>query len=259
MTRTLRIVLLLFSPFILRCAEANLGVRYSHGSSLTATPSTFPCTYPSKRYRRSRAFSSRDYAIAALASTRRKPVAGTKVVPAIDKQEFGGEPRRLNTPKAKQTAESHEVSYEDLGRFGRAVAGVTEILVTTLMEYVSGYFAGICLGTAVGMPGFLFKPVEPGVPRTFMKEISGRFGRMNTRSVGWARSWAEISAAFGGFEVAMRVVRGGQEDEWNTILSSAAAGAFFARTGTLFMHYLFWLNSDMEDFLAVTQCPLLAS
>ena len=46
---------------------------------------------------------------------------------------------------------------------------------------------------------------------------------------------------------------------WLVFVSWGLVGAFFARTGTLFMHYLFWLNGDMEDFLAVTQCSLLAS
>jgi hypothetical protein len=124
-----------------------------------------------------------------------------------------------------------EVSFDDLGPFGKVVAGVTQVLVTTVMEYCSGFFGGLFLGSVVGAPGLLFRPMEPGVPQMFLMEARGRFGRMNTRSLGWAKSWGGISAAFGGFKVAIKVLRNGQEDEWNQILSSAAAGAFFARTG----------------------------
>lgn len=43
------------------------------------------------------------------------------------------------------------------------------------------------------------------------------------------RSWAGVSAAFGGFRVAVKVLRNGQEDEWNSVLSSMCAGAFLSR------------------------------
>jgi hypothetical protein len=99
------------------------------------------------------------------------------------------------------------------------------------MEYCSGFFAGLFLGTAAGIPGFLFRPLEPEVPKMFLAELGGRFGRMNARSLKWGRSWGGISAAFGGFKVAVSVIRDGKQDDWNQILSSAAAGAFFARTG----------------------------
>jgi len=46
-----------------------------------------------------------------------------------------------------------------------------------------------------------------------------------------SRSWAGISATLGGMRVACKVVRGGVEDEWNTVFSSMAAGAFFRRAG----------------------------
>lgn len=123
------------------------------------------------------------------------------------------------------------VTFDDLGPTGKVIARATQIAVTTLMEYASGFFTGIFLGTAIGLPGLVFRPLEPGVPKFFMVEMRGRLGRMNSRSLTWAKGWGGISAAFGGFKVAVKVVRNGKEDDWNQILSSAAAGAFFARGG----------------------------
>ena len=42
-------------------------------------------------------------------------------------------------------------------------------------------------------------------------------------------SWGELSAVFGGCRVAVKVLRNGQEDDWSSVLSSMAAGAFLAR------------------------------
>jgi hypothetical protein len=130
-------------------------------------------------------------------------------------------------------AEVPVVTFDDLSPIGKVVAGATQIAVTTVLEYASGFFSGLFLGSAVGLPGLLFRPIEPGVPQMFMTEMKGRLVRMNSRSLTWAKGWGGISAAFGGFKIAVRVIRNGKEDEWNQILSSAAAGAFFARGGEL--------------------------
>ena len=190
--------------------EASPGMHYSYGHSLTGTPSTLP--YQRSRRSSSSSSSSQNYAIAALTGRR-------KVAPA----------QPLPPPVAQQP----DVNFDDLGPIGKVVAGATQIVTSTVLEYISGFFMGLVLGTVVGAPGFLFRPIEPGVPKVFMREVSGRFVRMNTRTMGWAKNWGGISAAFGGFKVAVKVIRNGdEEDEWNTILSSAAAGAFFARSGT---------------------------
>lgn len=44
-----------------------------------------------------------------------------------------------------------------------------------------------------------------------------------------AHSWGELSAIFAGSRVAVKVLRNGQEDDWSSVLSSMAAGAFLAR------------------------------
>jgi hypothetical protein len=118
-----------------------------------------------------------------------------------------------------------------MGLLGKTVAGVIEITFATLLEYISGFIGGYTLGTFAGIPGFLTKPItdQPAATRHFWAQLTHRAGRMHTRSSKWARNWAGISAAFGGFQVTTKVIRGGKEDEWSTIFSSMAAGAFFAR------------------------------
>jgi hypothetical protein len=130
-------------------------------------------------------------------------------------------------------SEFPDLSYRDLGPIGKTIAGVTEIVFATAFEYCSGFLTGLVFGTLVGLPGFVFRPTELGARQAFSMEIRNRFARMNTRSMSWAKNFGSISAAFGGFGVAVKVLRNGEEDVWNQILSSAAAGAFFARKGTV--------------------------
>lgn len=123
--------------------------------------------------------------------------------------------------------------YSQLGPVGRCVAGTTEIAVSTCMEYITGFMGGYVLGSITDFPRFAFKQVDPTQTNNpFFKELGQRYGRMHEKSFRWAKNWGGISAAFGGFRIATRVIRGGKEDEWNTVFSSAAAGAFFARKGT---------------------------
>jgi uncharacterized membrane protein len=132
--------------------------------------------------------------------------------------------------KQKEVEERYpEFAFRDLGPVGKVVAGVTEIFFATLFEYLSGFMTGVFFGMLVGLPGFAFRPIEKGVRQPLLQEVKMRFSRMNTRSITWGKSFGSISAAFGGFGVAVRVIRNGEEDVWNSILSSAAAGAFFAR------------------------------
>uniref|UniRef100_A0A7R9ZSU2 Mitochondrial import inner membrane translocase subunit TIM22 n=1 Tax=Craspedostauros australis TaxID=1486917 RepID=A0A7R9ZSU2_9STRA len=55
---------------------------------------------------------------------------------------------------------------------------------------------------------------------------------MNGRSFRWAKSWGSVSAVFGGSEAVVVMFRSPQQqdnDAWNSIFSSALAGAWFAR------------------------------
>jgi hypothetical protein len=217
MSRSIRLSLVAVLACCTLLTGASPGMHYSYGHSLTGTPSTFPYTNSYRRSRRSPSSSSQNYAIAALSGRRKQgPSSSSEPLPL---------------PAA---AAPPEVNFDDLGPFGKAVAGVTQIITSTAMEYVTGFLMGLVLGTVVGVPGFFFRPIEPGVPKMFMREFAGRFARMNTRSVGWGKNWGGVSAAFGGLKVAVKVIRNGEEDEWNTILSSAAAGALFARKGTFY-------------------------
>jgi hypothetical protein len=195
-----------------RTAAANSALYYNHWNLPTYSSTT------STRSRRSRAIPSDNLFKSVLVSRK-----GKRKAHVTEKEPIG-----VTSPP-----EIPVVSFDDLGPVGKAVAGVTQITVTTLLEYCSGFFAGYFLGTVVGTPGLLFRPMEKGVPKMLMAEAKGRLGRMNSRSMTWATGWGGISAAFGGFKVVVRVIRNGKEDDWNQILSSAAAGAFFARTGEL--------------------------
>lgn len=104
-----------------------------------------------------------------------------------------------------------------------AVIGGVVIIGTTAVEYASGFIGGYFLGTLVGIPGIVYS--KEGL------SMAKRFANMNARSMGWAKTWAPISAVFGGCDAATRVVRGNVHDQWNTVISSAAAGAYFSRQG----------------------------
>jgi len=105
----------------------------------------------------------------------------------------------------------------------RVLIGGVVIGGTTAMEYASGFLGGFVLGSLVGIPGLAYS--KEGL------KMGQRFSNMNARSVRWAKTWAPISAVFGGCDAATRVIRGNKQDEWNTIISSCAAGAYFSRAG----------------------------
>uniref|UniRef100_A0A7S4EEM4 Mitochondrial import inner membrane translocase subunit TIM22 n=1 Tax=Pseudo-nitzschia australis TaxID=44445 RepID=A0A7S4EEM4_9STRA len=156
-----------------------------------------------------------------------------------------GDRRREATNKiANEESDLAEASFKDLGPIGKTIAGCTEIVVSTVLEYFTGYLQGFFFGTLVGGPGFLFRPIEKGVAQPFTSEISNRFARMNTRSKSWGKNFGSISAAFGGFGVAVKVLRNGEEDAWNSIMSSAAAGAFFERKSKIRNDLLPLLQND---------------
>jgi len=133
-----------------------------------------------------------------------------------------------------QAPPSEQYSYDDLTLLGRTIAGTVEIAFTVLIEYVTGFVGGYALGGITDVPRFLTQSALTGQAANnpmWWRELAARTSRMHVKSARWGRSWAGISAAFGGFRVTVRVLRNGKEDEWNTVLSSMAAGAFFARNG----------------------------
>jgi hypothetical protein len=155
---------------------------------------------------------------------------------SVDSVRLASSRQRGGRPSEQpSTNDAAAVSYSDLGPVGRVVAGTVEVTVSTVMEYMTGFFGGYFLGSVTEVPRLLFRSIDPEQQRSLLQETSGRFSRLHGKSFKWAKNWGAISAAFGGFGVFVKVVRNGKEDEWNSILSSMAAGAFFARAGT----YLF--------------------
>lgn len=96
---------------------------------------------------------------------------------------------------------------------------------TTAMEYASGFMGAFVLGTLRGMPGLVYS--KEGLT------MGQRFSNMNARSMRWGKTWAPISAVFGGSDAATRIIRNNKNDQWNTIISSAVAGAYFSRAGNV--------------------------
>ena len=134
-----------------------------------------------------------------------------------------------------------------LGPVGLLVANAVEVGVTTASSYISGGLFGYVIGGAMGAPGILKKSanINPGSPGpglgpgfgtktgTGLKEIQRRIGDWNSKAVIQGKSWGALSASFSGFHALARVCRGGVEDRWNSIIGSAATGAYLSRHGKL--------------------------
>jgi Tim17/Tim22/Tim23/Pmp24 family len=128
------------------------------------------------------------------------------------------------------TAPPPVVVVSELGPIGKTIAGVVEIAMTVALEYFSGWASGYFLGTLVGVPAFVFRPVSSGELRVpFLQEMAGRAVRLHGRSFRWACDWGVLSCAFGGSKALVKVVRGGKQDEWNTVISSMMGGAILRR------------------------------
>jgi hypothetical protein len=154
----------------------------------------------------------------------------TQLVSARTTTKLPGNPPVSSAPDTLMTPRE-TVSYADLTLFGKAIAGTVEIAFTVVFEYLMGAMGGYVLGSVTEIPRFLFTPAASDTSLPLWREVSQRWARSHAKSFRWATSWGSISAAFGGFRVAAKVVRDGREDEWTTVLSSMAAGAYFARKG----------------------------
>jgi Tim17/Tim22/Tim23/Pmp24 family len=117
----------------------------------------------------------------------------------------------------------------ELGPIGKTIAGVVEIAMTVALEYLSGWMSGYVLGTVVGVPGLIFRPTSNELRIPFLQEMAGRAVRLHGRSFRWACDWGVLSSAFGGSKALVKVLRGGKQDEWNTVFSSMMGGAILRR------------------------------
>jgi hypothetical protein len=133
--------------------------------------------------------------------------------------------RKKKNSKVAQAVVVPEEEPTAAGPLTNALVGGLLILGTTAVEYATGFIGAYVLGTVVGVPGIIYSKENLA--------IKTRFVNMNARSMTWAKSWAPISAVFAGCDTATRVVRGNVKDQWNTVISSAAAGAYFSRKGMI--------------------------
>ncbi|KAL7557143.1 hypothetical protein ACA910_002425 [Epithemia clementina (nom. ined.)] len=119
-------------------------------------------------------------------------------------------------------------SYKDLSLTGKFIAGVVEVSVVALLDYVIGFFGGYVVGTVCGLPGLAFGK-GGDISSNLMQTASRRLSEMHQRSFRWATGWGGVNAVVGGFGTSARILRGGVDDEWTSVLSSMALGAFFCR------------------------------
>lgn len=155
--------------------------------------------------------------------------------------------------RAVKTVSSTDEYYEgptleemraQLGPIGLLVANAVEVGVTTASSYISGGLFGYFIGGAMGIPGIFrkeamngpagtagFNQMKSAAPNAGLKEFQKRIGNWNSKALMQGKSWGGLSASFSGFHALARVCRGGVEDKWNSILGSAATGAYLSRQG----------------------------
>lgn len=117
-----------------------------------------------------------------------------------------------------------------LGPIGLLIANSVEVGLATANSYIStgifGYFVGGCLG----VPGmFKSSPQDALNNAGAIKKMQQKMGDLNAKALTQGKSWGALSASFSGFHALARVCRGGVEDRWNSIISSACAGAYLSR------------------------------
>lgn len=228
MTRTwLLLFVVLASYYTSFTVEASAVLSFPRQHPAITTASSSDDTRGVSRFRTSR----RSSLFWGGRSIRYVSMAARKDTKVITEERGGG--IRRNEPQGLQDGpSSDDFSFDDLGPFGKVVASTTELAVTVVWNYLQGYLTGYFFGSVIGIPGFLFRPIEKGLPsQPFMTEMSARFARMNTRSVNFGKNFGGVSAVFKGSDTAIRRLRYGKEDEWNDILGSAVAGAIFGRKG----------------------------
>ena len=163
--------------------------------------------------------------------------------------------RTVKTVNNRRDSRRHESSTEEyydappsleemraqLGPVGLLVANTVEVLATTASSYISGGIFGYFIGGAMGLPGAFrnqaakgtsgFTHLKSASPHAGFKDIQRRIVDWNSKALVQGKSWGALSASFSGFHALARVCRGGVEDRWNSIISSAATGAYLARQG----------------------------
>ena len=148
-----------------------------------------------------------------------------------------------------------------LGPIGLLIANSVEVGITTAGSYLSGGLFGYLIGGAMGVPG-IFRNVQEGAStqgtlangahnHNGMKELQRRIGDWNGKALAQGKSWAALSASFSGFHALTRVCRGGVEDRWNSIIGSAATGAYLSRQGMCILDVFSLARENAETFLDI--------
>ena len=149
------------------------------------------------------------------------------------------------SPSQLQEALDDEEEYSlteiraNLGPIGKTIAGAVEVGIVAAGSYISGGILGYFIGGTMGLPT-LFRKLPPDVAAAeasnnrlgnAFREFSTKMKVLNSKAVVTGKNWGTLSASFSGFHALCRVARGGKEDKWNTIIGSAATGAFLNRSG----------------------------
>lgn len=138
--------------------------------------------------------------------------------------------RKPSTILANIDIVSDEPSLEELraqlGPIALLISNTIELTVITLGSYISGGMLGYFGGSVLNLPSTLFDKTSKG--------ILSKFGALHAKAWGTCKQWGMLSAAFSGFNNAVRMVRGERDDGWNAVWGSALTGAFLSRSGEFF-------------------------
>ena len=110
-----------------------------------------------------------------------------------------------------------------LGPIALLVSNTIELTVVTLGSYISGGLLGYFGGGVLNLPSTIFDKTSKG--------IMTKFAALHSKAWMTCKQWGMLSAAFSGFNNAVRMVRGDREDGWNAVWGSALTGAFLSRAG----------------------------
>mmetsp|Transcript_13380 Transcript_13380/g.29044 ORF Transcript_13380/g.29044 Transcript_13380/m.29044 type:complete len:346 (-) Transcript_13380:84-1121(-) len=227
------------------------GVHSARRSSSTRRDDSRPVLPKAMQGKVSSSSSSPLVLLAARRGKRTKQAVVDKDRPVVASPQSSDEPQGYVGPDGEEL--SLEEMRARLGPMGKTIAGAVEVGIVTAGSYLSGGILGYVGGGLFGL-GALFRPADSlpppppsssvtgatppprptggkPPPKGFGGEFRGRLSNVNSRAVGSAKSWAQLSAAFSGFHALTRVARGGKEDRWNGIVGSAMTGAFLNRQG----------------------------
>lgn len=133
------------------------------------------------------------------------------------------------SPTSSSSQPSVEELKAQLGPLGLLVATTVEVGITTAGSFLSGGLVGYLWGGVTSIPTFLKAPASP--QRNKFLEFQQKFSSWNGAACTQGKSWGKLSAAFSGFHVLTKCVRGGKEDRWNSIVGSGMAGAYLHQGG----------------------------